>query len=104
VLGDAALVVNTTTLGMPGQPELALDIGRLPSHAIVADLVYWPLLTPLLRAARVRQLRTADGLGMLMHQAVRGFMLWFGTKPEVTAELRALLEADLALPQKAQQE
>ena len=98
-LGDAALVVNTTTLGMPGQPELALDIGRLPSHAIVADLVYWPLVTPLLRSARARELRTADGLGMLMHQAVRGFMLWFGKKPEVTAELRALLEADLALPQ-----
>jgi shikimate dehydrogenase len=103
-LDDAALVVNTTTLGMPGEPELTLDIGRLPGHAIVADLVYWPLVTPLLRAARARQLRTADGLGMLMHQAVRGFMLWFGTKPEVTAELRGLLEADLALPRKNPQE
>ena len=97
-LADAALVVNTTTLGMPGQPELALDIGRLPGHAIVADLVYWPLVTPLLLAARARELRTADGLGMLMHQAVGGFALWFGKKPEVTAELRALLEADLSLP------
>jgi shikimate dehydrogenase len=97
-LADAALVVNTTTLGMGGQPELALDIGRLPSHAIVADLVYVPLVTPLIRAARARGHRTADGLGMLMHQAVGGFSLWFGKKPEVTAELRALLEADLALP------
>ncbi len=98
-LDEAALVVNTTTLGMPGQPELALDIGRLPGHAIVADLVYWPLLTPLIRAARARALRTADGLGMLMHQAVGGFTLWFGKEPEVTAELRALLETDLSLPQ-----
>jgi shikimate dehydrogenase len=97
-LADAALVVNTTTLGMGGQPELVLDIGRLPSHAIVADLVYAPLLTPLMRAVRARGHRTADGLGMLMHQAVGGFTLWFGKKPEVTAELRALLEADLALP------
>ena len=97
-LDDAALVVNTTTLGMSRQPELALDIGRLPRHAIVADLVYWPLVTPLIRAARARELRTADGLGMLMHQAVGGFMLWFKRKPEVTAELRALLEADLSPP------
>ena len=102
-LDGATLVVNTTTLGMPGQPELALDIGRLPSHAIVADLVYWPLVTPLIRAARARELRTADGLGMLMHQAVGGFTLWFGKKPEVTAELRALLEADLALPPQARE-
>ena len=97
-LDDAALVVNTTTLGMAGQPELALDIGRLPSGAVVADLVYVPLITPLLRSAKARELRTADGLGMLMHQAVGGFMLWFGKKPEVTAELRALLEADLSRP------
>jgi shikimate dehydrogenase len=97
-LDDAALVVNTTTLGMPGQPELVLDIGRLPGHAIVADLVYWPLITPLIRSARARELRTADGLGMLMHQAVGGFVQWFGKKPEVTADLRALLEADLSLP------
>jgi shikimate dehydrogenase len=97
-LSDAALLVNATTLGLAGQPELALDIGRLPSHAIVADLVYVPLVTPLMRAAGARGHRTADGLGMLMHQAVRGFLLWFGKKPEVTAELRALLEADLSLP------
>ncbi len=95
VLDDAALLVNATTLGMAGQPDLAIDVGRLPSHAVVADLVYVPLVTPLMRAARDRELRIADGLGMLMHQAVRGFTLWFGKKPAVTAELRALLEADL---------
>jgi shikimate dehydrogenase len=95
LLGNAALLVNTTTLGMAGQPELPADIGRLPSHAIVADLVYVPLITPLLRAAQARRLRTADGLGMLLHQAVRGFTLWFGQKPEVTVELRAAVEADL---------
>ena len=95
VLGDAPLLVNTTTLGMERQPALAIDVGRLPSHAVVADLVYVPLLTPLIAAAKARNLRTADGLGMLMHQAVRGFALWFGKKPAVTAQLRALLEADI---------
>ena len=95
LLGDATLLVNTTTLGMAGQPELDADIGRLPSHAIVADLVYVPLVTPLIRTAKAAGLRTADGLGMLLHQAVRGFELWFGKKPEVTAGLRTLAEADL---------
>jgi shikimate dehydrogenase len=95
LLGDAALFVNTTTLGMAGQPELEADIGRLPGHAVVADLVYVPLVTPLIEAAKAKGLRTADGLGMLLHQAVRGFELWFGRKPEVTAELRTLAEADL---------
>ncbi len=98
-LDDAALVVNTTTLGMAGQPDLSIEVGRLPGHSVVADLVYAPLITPLVRSVRARGLRTADGLGMLMHQAVRGFLLWFGQKPEVTAELRGLLEADLCLPQ-----
>jgi shikimate dehydrogenase len=97
-LDDAALLVNTTTLGMAGQRDLAVEIDRLPGHALVAELVYAPLVTPLLAAARARRLCTADGLGMLLHQAVRGFLLWFGQKPEVTPELRALLEADLALP------
>ena len=95
LLGDAALFVNTTTLGMAGQPKLGADIRRLPSHAIVADLVYVPLVTPLIKTAKAKGLRTTDGLGMLLHQAVRGFELWFGRKPEVTAELRALAEADL---------
>jgi shikimate dehydrogenase len=96
VLPRAGLLVNTTSLGMSGQPALKLDVGLLSPHAIVADLVYVPLETALLKAARQRGLRTADGLGMLLHQAVRGFELWFGRKPEVTPELRALVEADLA--------
>jgi shikimate dehydrogenase len=94
-LGDTGLLVNTTTLGMHGQPELTADLSELPDHAIVADLVYVSLETSLLKAAKVRGLRTADGLGMLLHQAVGGFTLWFGKKPEVTPQLRALLEADL---------
>ncbi len=94
-LASAMLLVNTTTLGMQGQPRLDVDLGPLPDRAIVADLVYAPVRTKLLAAAAARGLRTADGLGMLLHQAVRGFALWFGTTPEVTSELRALLEADL---------
>ena len=96
VLPRAGLLVNTTSLGMKGQPPLAIDVGLLPPHAVVADLVYLPLQTPLLAAAQARGLRTADGLGMLLHQAVRGFELWFGQRPEVTPELRALVEDDLA--------
>jgi len=96
LLPRVGLLVNTTSLGMRGQPPLELDVGLLPSHAVVADLVYVPLETPLLAAARARGLKTADGLGMLLHQAVRGFELWFGQRPEVTSELRALVEADLA--------
>jgi shikimate dehydrogenase len=95
LLGGAGLLVNSTSLGMKGQPPLAIDVARLPASAVVADLVYVPLVTPLLAAARARGLATADGLGMLLHQAVRGFELWFGRRPEVTAELRALVEADL---------
>ncbi len=95
VLPRAGLLVNTTSLGMHGQPALELDVGLLPPRAIVADLVYVPLETGLLKAARARGLKTADGLGMLLYQAVRGFELWFGQKPTVTPELRALVEADL---------
>jgi shikimate dehydrogenase len=94
LLGGAGLLVNTTTLGMVGQPPLDLNL-RCPPSLVVADLVYDPLVTGLLALARARGLRTADGLGMLLHQAVRGFQLWFGVRPEVTAELRALIEADL---------
>jgi shikimate dehydrogenase len=94
-LPRAGLLVNTTSLGTHGQPELELDVGLLPQDAVVADLVYVPLKTPLLAAAQARGLRTADGLGMLLHQAVRGFELWFGQRPRVTPELRALIEADL---------
>jgi shikimate dehydrogenase len=94
LLGGAGLLVNTTTLGMVGQPPLEFNL-RAPPSMVVADLVYDPLVTGLLASARARGLRTADGLGMLLHQAVRGFELWFGVRPEVAAELRALVEADL---------
>jgi shikimate dehydrogenase len=94
LLGGAGLLVNTTTLGMVGQPVLDINL-RCPPSLVVADLVYDPLVTGLLASARARGLRTADGLGMLLHQAVRGFQLWFGVRPEVTAELRAMVEADL---------
>jgi shikimate dehydrogenase len=96
VLADAGLLVNATILGMERRPVLPVEVGRLPGHAVVAELVYAPLVTPLIQAAKARGLRTADGLGMLLHQAVRGFALWFGTRPEVTQQLRALIEADLA--------
>jgi shikimate dehydrogenase len=95
LLPRAGLLVNTTSLGMHGQPALDIDVNLLPQQAVVADLVYVPLETPLLAAARARGLKTADGLDMLLHQAVRGFELWFGQRPEVTPELRALVEADL---------
>src|SRR5262249_15222927 len=95
LLPSVGLLANTTSLGMHGQPALAVDVGLLPQQAVVADLVYVPLVTPLLAAAQARGLKTSDGLGMLLHQAVRGFELWFGRRPQVTAELRALVEADL---------
>jgi shikimate dehydrogenase len=94
LLGGAGILVNTTTLGMVGQPPLEINL-RCPASLVVADLVYAPLETGLLASARARGLRTADGLGMLLHQAVRGFQLWFGVRPEVTPELRAMVEADL---------
>ncbi len=95
LLEGADLLVNTTSAGMHGQPALDLDLAALPPHAVVDDIVYVPRETPLLRAAAARGLRTVGGLGMLLHQAVPGFARWFGVTPEVTAELRALIEADL---------
>ena len=95
MLAGAGLIVNTTSLGMTGHPPLAINLDRLPPSAVVADVVYAPLETPLLAAARARGLRTVDGLGMLLHQAVGGFERWFGVRPQVTPELRALVEADL---------
>ena len=94
-VGDAALVVNTTTLGMTGQPALDLDAASINDDAVVCDIVYAPLQTPLLRDAAVRGLRTVDGLGMLIHQARPGFEAWFGVAPEITDDLRAFLAADL---------
>ena len=96
LLPRCGLVVNTTSLGMTGQPALDLDVRQLSTNAVVADIVYVPLRTKLLDAAEQRGLRTADGLGMLLHQAVRGFSLWFGVRPAVTEELRSVVEADLA--------
>lgn len=87
-LADAALLVNTTSLGMDGQPPLEIDLGRLPPHALVNDIVYTPLETPLLKAAAARGNPVVDGLGMLLHQARPGFKAWFGREPEVTDDLR----------------
>jgi shikimate dehydrogenase len=98
VLPGVKLLVNTTSLGMKGQPPLDIDVGVLPADTVVADLVSVPLQTALLAAAQARGLKTADGLGMLLHQAVGGFALWFGQRPTVTAELRMLVEADLTTP------
>jgi shikimate dehydrogenase len=91
----ADLVVNTTTLGMGGNPLLEIDLRALPNHAIVADIVYVPLRTPLVEAARARGLRAVEGLGMLLHQAVPAFERWFGRRPQVTAALRDLVEVDV---------
>jgi shikimate dehydrogenase len=87
-LTDAALLVNTTTLGMTGKPALELSLENLPGHALVNDIVYVPLETPLLKAAKARGNVTIDGLGMLLHQGRPGFATWFGVEPEVTNELR----------------
>ncbi len=94
-LGSTDLLVNTTSLGMTGQPVLDLDISDLPAQGVVADIVYAPLETDLLKAARKRGLATVDGLGMLLHQAVPGFEKWFGVRPQVTPALRAVVIADL---------
>lgn len=96
LLPKTDILVNTTSLGMKGQPPLVLPLELLPAGAIVADIVYVPLETPLLSAARVRGLRTLDGLGMLLHQAVPGFERWFGAKPTVDEALRAHILDDLA--------
>jgi len=95
LLAEADVLINTTSLGMEGQPPLAIDLAPLKKSAIVNDLVYVPLTTPLLAAARARGLVAVDGLGMLLHQAVPGFERWFGVRPTVTPALRAALLADL---------
>jgi shikimate dehydrogenase len=91
----AGFIVNTTSLGMKGEGAIDLDMSVVPSDAVITDIVYVPLVTPFLAAAATRGLRTVDGLGMLLHQAVPGFTRWFGHRPTVTPELRALIEADL---------
>jgi len=92
---EAGILVNATALGMKGGASLAMPLEQLDDACIVADLVYVPLITPLLTAAQQRGLATLNGLGMLLHQAVPGFAKWFGVTPEVTEELRALLVCDI---------
>ena len=94
-LQDAALLVNTTSLGMQGQPGLEVDLAPLPASAVVADIVYVPLETRLLAAARARGLIAVDGLGMLLHQARPGFEAWFGVAPQVDQALRDVVAADI---------
>ncbi|MBV8937377.1 MAG: shikimate dehydrogenase, partial [Alphaproteobacteria bacterium] len=92
---DAGLLVNTTSLGMAGEPRLVVDL-PLPPIAPVIDIVYVPLETDLLIAARRRGNPVVDGLGMLLHQARPGFEAWFGAAVQVTPELRATIAATLA--------
>ena len=94
-LADVALLVNTTSQGMHGYPDLALDLAALPPHAVVSDVIYVPLETPLLAAARARGNPTVNGLGMLLNQARPAFQDWFGVMPEITPELRRAIEASL---------
>jgi shikimate dehydrogenase len=94
-LADAALLVNTTSQGMVGQPPLELSLEKLPGHSLVSDVVYVPLETPLLAAARARGNPTVNGLGMLLNQARPAFKAWFGVMPEITPELRRAVEATL---------
>ena len=94
-LAGCGLLVNATSLGMTGKQRLEIDLAALPNDAVVADIVYSPLETELLAAARARGNRVVDGLGMLLHQAVPGFERWFGVRPEVTPELRAHVAASL---------
>jgi len=88
VLGDASLLVNTTSLGMQGKSALRVPLDGLRPETVVTDIVYTPLETELLRTAKAIGCRTVDGLGMLLHQAAPGFERWFGTAPEVDMELR----------------
>jgi shikimate dehydrogenase len=95
LLGQADVLINNTSLGQAKFPPLAIDLGPLKASAIVYDAVYVPLETELLKAAKRAGHRTVDGLSMLLYQAVVGFSHWFGVTPKVTAEQRAILEADI---------
>jgi shikimate dehydrogenase len=92
VLEGAAMVVNTTSCGMVGQPALDIKLDKLPKSALAADIIYIPLETPFLAAARKRGNRTMNGLGMLLNQGRPAWKAWFGIEPEVTAELRETVE------------
>jgi len=100
LLATAGLLANATILGMAGQPPLDVTLAPLKAEAVVADVVYVPLTTPLVEAAWRRGCVAVGGLGMLLRQAAPGFARWFGTMPEVTAELRTLVEADLRAAEK----
>jgi shikimate dehydrogenase len=91
-LEGAAMMVNTTSQGMAGNPALDISLDKLPKTALAADIVYIPLETPFLAAARKRGNRTMNGLGMLLNQGRPAWKAWFGIEPEVTAELRAMVE------------
>jgi shikimate dehydrogenase len=95
LLAEADVLINNTSMGMAGKDPMRLDIAPLKKSAIVYDVVYVPLETTLLKAAKAKGHRTVDGLNMLLYQAVVGFTHWFGVKPAVTAEQRAILEADI---------
>lgn len=94
-LAGASLVINTTSLGMVGQDSLELALDSLPANAVAADIVYVPLQTPFLAAANARGNATVDGLGMLLQQASLAWKAWFGIEPEVSDELRRLVETSL---------
>jgi shikimate dehydrogenase len=93
IFGETHTIVNTTALGMTGQPELVIDLSNLPKTALVTDIVYNPLKTALLKQAEDLGLETVDGLGMLLHQAVPGFEAWFGVRPTVDKVLRRIVLA-----------
>jgi shikimate dehydrogenase len=95
LMAGASMVVNTTSQGMVGQTPLDIQLDLLPTHALVTDIVYTPLETPLLKQARLRGNETLDGLGMLLHQGPLGWKAWFGIEPKVTPELRALIVQSL---------
>ncbi|MDH5410328.1 MAG: shikimate dehydrogenase [Alphaproteobacteria bacterium] len=95
-LDGVATLVNTTSQGMVGMPDLDLRLDRLPGAALVSDIIYTPLETPLLAAARQRGNPTVNGLGMLLHQGIPAWKLWFGVEPAVTDELREMMERSIA--------
>lgn len=94
-LTEVSLLVNTTNQGMVGEAPLDLRLDCLPTHAQVADIIYTPLDSPLIQAASARGHLTANGLGMLLHQARPAWQLWFGRDPEISAEIRAMMEAEI---------
>lgn len=98
-LRQSDMLINTTSQGMVGQPDLQIDLRQLPKHAVVADIVYVPLKTNLILQAEALGLITVPGLGMLLHQAVEGFSHWFGVRPQVTQELYDMIAQDILAEQ-----